>query len=100
MKIKEGGVMDIQKERKAFEAWVIENVAEGRSMSWGDWLWKAWQAAKAQAVQEGFVVVPKEPTEKMLNAARDWSADKYGKPVGNDGSRGCYQSMISAGENK
>ena len=28
--------------------------------------WNAWKAAKAQAVPEGFVVVPKEPTEEML----------------------------------
>ena len=45
--------MDIQKERGLFEAWVIENLADGRSMSWEDWCWKSWQAAKAQAVPEG-----------------------------------------------
>lgn len=44
----------------------------------------------------GYIVVPKEPTEPMLNAARDWSAQKYGKPVGNDGAIGCYRSMIAA----
>ena len=44
--------MDIQKERGLFEAWVIENLADGRSMSWEDWCWKSWQAAKAQAVSE------------------------------------------------
>ncbi|EXE11920.1 hypothetical protein J559_3179 [Acinetobacter sp. 983759] len=44
------------------------------------------------------VLVPREPTEKMLNAARDWSTAKYGKPVGNDGSKGCYQAMIEAQE--
>ena len=27
---------------------------------------KKWQAAKAQAVPEGFVLVPKEPTEAMI----------------------------------
>ena len=52
--------MNIEKERELFEAWVIENLADGRSMSWEDWCWKSWQAAKAQAVQEGFVLVPKE----------------------------------------
>lgn len=30
---------------------------------------KVWQAAKAQAVPEGFVVVPEEPTERMLDSA-------------------------------
>ena len=28
-----------------------------------------WQAAKAQAIPEGFVLVPKEPTPKMIDAA-------------------------------
>lgn len=28
--------------------------------------WKAWREAKAQAVPEGFVVVPKEPTDKTI----------------------------------
>ena len=37
-----------------------------------------------------------KPTESMLNAARDWSAAKYGKPVGNDGALGCWQAMLSA----
>ena len=30
--------------------------------------WRMWQAAKAQAVPEGFVVVPKEPTDAMYQA--------------------------------
>ena len=40
----------------------------------------AWQAAKAQAVPDGFVVVPKEPTNAMLFAAsgRDIVAEHYG----------------------
>ena len=28
--------------------------------------WCTWQAAKAQAVPEGFVLVPKEPTDKTI----------------------------------
>lgn len=42
--------------------------------------WQAWQAAKAQAVPEGFVLVPKEPTDAMLFAAsgRDIVAEHYG----------------------
>lgn len=31
--------------------------------------WCTWQAAKAQAVPDGFVVVPEEPTERMLDSA-------------------------------
>ena len=76
-----GGVMDIQKEREAFEAWLFkeylgakdfvivyrpdENIYEHRPTQAR---WEAWQAAKAQAVPEGFVLVPKEPTEEMLDA--------------------------------
>lgn len=50
--------MNIEKEREAFEAWVIENLANGRSMSWEGWCWKSWQAAKAQAVQEQVLDAP------------------------------------------
>ena len=59
--------------------------------------WYAWQA-KAQAVPEGFILVPKEPTQAMLDSARDWSTKKYGKAVGNDGASGCYKAMIEAVE--
>lgn len=33
-------------------------------------LWQFWQAAKAQAVPEGFVLVPMVPSERMINAVR------------------------------
>lgn len=54
-----------------------------------------WQAAKADAVPEGFVVVPKEPTWDMIDAGENAC---YG-----DDEHICkivYQAMISAGENK
>lgn len=56
---------DIQKEREEFKAWVIENLADGRSMSWEDWCWKSWQAAKAkaQAVPEWIDVSDRLPEE-------------------------------------
>ena len=53
---------------------------------------------KADLRLAGFAVVPVEPTEKMLEAARDWSIAKYGKAVGNDGATGCYRTMIAAYE--
>ena len=70
--------MEIQKEREAFEAWyrkeydntVIDDSEFSEILGeyesnyyWVDELnqsWMAWQAAKAQAVPEGFVLVPKE----------------------------------------
>ena len=63
--------MDIQKEREAFEAWYGNTIddlwrADHREF---EIAWSAWQAAKAQAIPEGFVVVPKEPTERMLDSA-------------------------------
>lgn len=44
----------------------------------------------------GFKIVPAEPTQTMHEAARDWSAKKYGKPIGSDASDGCYRAMLSA----
>ena len=45
---------------------------------------------------EGFQIVPKEPTEEMHHAARDWSVEKYGKAIGSEASHGCYQAMLAA----
>ena len=75
--------MDINKEREAFEDWYCKNhtglkqsdLAKFRTLSgysFSDSLkinisWEAWRAAKA--VPEGFVVVPEEPTERMLGSA-------------------------------
>lgn len=66
-------VMDIQKERKAFEEFYKSNFSEmdlshanqlrcinGRYvLDKARWLWGSWQAAKAQAVPDGFALVPK-----------------------------------------
>lgn len=40
----------------------------------------------------------KQPTEAMLNAARDWSVKKYGNGIGNDAAIGCWQAMNAADE--
>ena len=34
--------------------------------------WLAWQAAKAQAVPEGFVLMPKEPTDEIIEAMNEF----------------------------
>lgn len=36
----------------------------------------------------------REPTEAQLHAARDWAIQKYGRPIGDDGARGCFLAMI------
>ena len=65
--------------------------------------WKAWQAAKAQAVPEGFMVVPKEPTDAMLFAAsgRDIVAEHYGdENILWPELRETWKAMIEAQEQK
>lgn len=71
-------------------------------------VWQVWRALQARAVAQAAVaqepvavpqdckLVPVEPTEIMLNAARDWSSKKYGIPVGNDGALGCWNAMLAA----
>lgn len=49
--------------------------------------------------EAGFAIVPKVATEEMLVAAREWSRVKYGVPVGNDGTNGCWTAMVAAAEN-
>ena len=52
------------------------------------------QAAKAQAVPDGFVVVPKEPTEKMNKAGLQEYRKVIG--VGQDDIGYIYKAMIEA----
>ncbi len=54
------------------------------------------QQPQAEAVPPGYVLLPMEPTLEMLLSARDWSATKYGKPIGDDAAKGCWGAMISA----
>lgn len=85
-------MMDLQREREEFEAWHYEqylienpniditnakyvydyahNNALVRQLKESHFI--AWQAAKAQAIPEGFVVVPKEPTQELLNKMQDY----------------------------
>ena len=53
--------------------------------------------AKLQAeIMRMRLIIHAKPNQAMLEAARDWSAAKYGKPIGDDAARGCWVSMISA----
>ncbi|MFW1741268.1 hypothetical protein [Acinetobacter johnsonii] len=101
--------MDIEKERAAFEAWYCGNytglkqsdLVKFRTLSgysFGDPLkidvsWEAWQAAKSQAVPEGFVLVPKEPTLKMSIAYQKNAI----APVSSLSISG-YKAMITAAQ--
>lgn len=73
--------MDLQKEREAFDQYfkekyqefhneVFDENGDDRAIIGYSFAWSAWQAAKAQAVPEGFVVVPMVPSERMINAVR------------------------------
>ena len=78
--------MDFQKEKEAFEAW-FESRYDAHFMQFAldldfyvdkhtQTCWEAWQAAKAQAVPEGFVLVEKKDLVKVLNCVTDdWLVD-------------------------
>ena len=95
--------MDIQEEREAFEAYMAEKYKSlmdrrqclnngGGYMAWDmNVAWQVWQA-KAQAVPEGFVLVPKQPTEKMIDAGHDFCKNNIVTPSG------FYKAMIEAQE--
>lgn len=113
--------MDLQKEREEFEAWHYEqyllenpNIAIANAKYIYDYAHNnalvyqlreshfiAWQAAKARAIPDGFVVVPKEPTQKMLNAGHVVMNPIKGSLVQagtNQKRRDCYKAMIEAAQ--
>lgn len=86
-------VMEIQ--RQAFQEWYIANHHDGdihpnqQLLEWSEKggfyfassvedLWEAWQAAKAQAVPEGFVLVSAEQMSQWGHMAS--YAEQYGCP--------------------
>ena len=99
--------MDIQKEREAFECEFKQTdyyIAHGdlsTLMLCDDQYalddvqvsFEMWKAAKAQAVPEGFVLVPKEPTEEMIRMGD--LAFAYDECVD---ARKIYKAMIEAQE--
>ena len=101
--------MDIQKEREAFEAW-FESRYDAHFMQFALDLdmyvdkhtqtsWEAWQAAKAQAVPDGFVVVPKEPTQELLNKMQDYFVGAFENGLTGGQSIHCaYIAMVEAQE--
>ena len=59
--------------------------------------WCTWQAAKAQAVLEGFVLVPKQPTPKMIDAT--WNFDEEIQDMShNSRNEFIYNAMIAAAQ--
>lgn len=57
------------------------------------------QRTTPEAVVAGMdaqAVLPREPTQAMLTAARDWSVAKMGRGVGNGPATECWQAMYDA----
>lgn len=62
-------------------------------------MWSMWQEAKAQAVPEGFVLVPKEPTQELLNKMQDFFVGAFENGLTGGQSIHCaYKAMIEAQE--
>ena len=55
---------------------------------------RIWQAAKAQDIPEGFVVVPEEPTERMLDSAYSSISDN----LHNADLENIYKAMIAVAQ--
>ena len=117
-------VMDIQKEKIAHEKHLLsqgvdfkylpniqyselENVYEliewdeeySEALNEINSSWCTWQAAKAQAVPEGFVVVPKEPTQELLNKMQDYFVGAFENGLTGGQSIHCaYIAMVEAQE--
>lgn len=111
--------MDVQKEREAFlkwhyQAYLLENpeIDMQNAQYIYDYAHKnalcaqlresqftVWQAAKAQAVPDGFVVVPKEPTQELLNKMQDFFVGAFENGLTGGQSIHCaYIAMIEAQE--
>lgn len=65
----------MQQAREQFEAWATSQQLPIKRHRWGEYkvddtetAWEAWQAA-LRAAPEGFVLVPVEPTVKMIQSA-------------------------------
>lgn len=50
----------------------------------------------ASLAASGYAIVPREATEDMHNAARDWSLNRYSMAIGRDASEGCWRAMLAA----
>ena len=95
--------MDIQKEN--FNAHIMATY--GEHVIWNgdkpidiryDDLWITWQQAQKMAVPEGFVLVPREPTEAMMISALAVISTGIGKDHIDVEINQCWKKMIEAQE--
>ena len=83
-------------QREEFEAW-FHKYDDNNFMTAEDseLMFEAWQAAKAQAVPEGWKLVPMDPTKEMFDAAFD--APCIGHPETSGQSYdSIYKAMLAA----
>lgn len=89
-------------EREQFEAWASNYPM--RPAGWTEACWNAWQAGRASAVPEGYVLVPVEPTQRMKTAGIN--VEVYQDSPPEPGSltweevRAVYQAMLAAAPSK
>ena len=99
----------MQKEKEAFEKecrllcykgkMVMSNLGNFYNNEQTNWMWQMWLSSKNQAVPEGFVVVPKEPTQELLNKMQDFFVGAFENGLTGGQSIHCaYIAMIEAQE--
>lgn len=57
---------------------------------------KLWDALMMIAALPPPQAAPRNPTEEMLRAARDWSVEKFHRGIGDEAATGCWRSMYDA----
>lgn len=101
--------MDYREEKEAFEKhaskFFTTNEAfenDGKNYVYDEvkFMWDCWLAAKSQAVPEGFVLVPKEPSADLVNHGHQVFLGHFNEG-GQTGGRSlyfAYKAMIEAQE--
>ena len=99
----------MDKEREEFELWCVKDDefcihrydgSDEYSDDYTQCAWLAWQAAKAQAVPEGFVLVPIKPSEDFIDKLASVICDEFDTTI--SGSAHCaseaYKAMLAASQ--
>ena len=94
--------MNLDEERKAFDAYfrdkypllykdVFDEDGDDRAIIGYSFAWQSWQAVKAQAIPDGFVLVPVEPTDEIIEAM-----DQFDSNFGYADMRSAYKAIVKA----
>lgn len=102
--LKEVEMSELISGKEAFSRWVVTHPDNLKITNYEEGImFDAWQAAKAQAVPEWFVLVLKEPTQKMIDKFpevfyQDTYAGECSLWVDDETIRNGYKAMIEAQE--